>query len=43
MKNYEKLVKEGRAVGELDHPDSSVVELKMPVTSSQKCGGRVTM
>ena len=28
MKNYTKLVKEGRAVGELDHPDSSVIELK---------------
>ena len=28
VKNYEKLVKEGRAIGELDHPDSSVVELK---------------
>jgi hypothetical protein len=28
MKNYEKLVKEGRAIGELDHPDSSIVELK---------------
>ncbi len=28
MKNYQKLVKEGRAIGELDHPDSSVVELK---------------
>ena len=28
MKNYEKLVKERRATGELDHPDSSVVELK---------------
>lgn len=28
MKNYQKLVKEGRAVGECDHPDSSVVELK---------------
>jgi|TARA_R110000824_G_scaffold29843_3_gene98855 hypothetical protein len=28
MKNYTKLVKEGRAIGELDHPDSSVVELK---------------
>ena len=28
MKNYEKLVKEGRAIGELDHPDTSVVELK---------------
>jgi len=28
MKNYDKLVREGRAIGELDHPDSSVVELK---------------
>jgi hypothetical protein len=28
VKNYTKLVKEGRAIGELDHPDSSVVELK---------------
>ena len=28
VKNYQKLVKEGRAIGELDHPDSSVVELK---------------
>jgi len=28
IKNYTKLVKEGRAIGELDHPDSSVVELK---------------
>ena len=28
MKNCEKLVREGRAIGELDHPDSSVVELK---------------
>ena len=28
MKNYEKLVREGRAIGELDRPDSSVVELK---------------
>jgi len=28
MKNYEKLVKERRALGELDHPDTSVVELK---------------
>jgi len=26
--NYMKLVKENRAVGELDHPDTSVVELK---------------
>jgi len=28
MKNYSKLVREGRAIGELDHPDTSVVELK---------------
>jgi hypothetical protein len=28
VENYQKLVREGRAVGELDHPDSSVVELK---------------
>ena len=27
MKNYTKLVREGRAIGELDHPDSSVVNL----------------
>ena len=26
--NYEKAVKEGRATGELDHPDSSVVALE---------------
>ena len=28
MKNYQKLVKERRALGELDHPDDSVVNLK---------------
>jgi len=28
INNYQKAVQEGRAVGELDHPDSSVVELK---------------
>ena len=26
--NYQKLIKENRAIGECDHPDSSVVELK---------------
>lgn len=26
--NYQKFIKENRALGELDHPDSSVVELK---------------
>lgn len=28
MKNYEKLISERRALGELDHPDDSVVNLK---------------
>jgi hypothetical protein len=28
MKNYEKLVRENRALGELDHPDDSVINLK---------------
>jgi len=28
MKNYQKLVKEKRALGELDHPDDSVINLK---------------
>jgi len=28
MKNYAKLVKEQRALGELDHPDDSVINLK---------------
>ena len=28
MKNYERLIESRRALGELDHPDSSVVELK---------------
>ena len=28
VKNYEKVVAEGRATGELDHPDSSVVALE---------------
>ncbi len=28
MKNYQKLVKEQRALGELDHPDDSVINLK---------------
>jgi len=28
MKNYEKLVKEKRALGELDHPEDSVINLK---------------
>jgi len=28
VKNYQRFIEEGRALGELDHPDSSVVELK---------------
>ncbi len=28
VKNYQKLVKESRALGELDHPDDSVINLK---------------
>jgi len=28
VKNYQKLIKENRALGELDHPDSSVVTLE---------------
>ena len=28
MKNYEKLVRERRSLGELDHPDESVINLK---------------
>lgn len=28
MKNYQKLIKESRALGELDHPEDSVINLK---------------
>jgi len=28
IRNYQKFINEGRALGELDHPDTSVVELK---------------
>lgn len=28
IRNYQKFIKENRALGEIDHPDSSVVELK---------------
>ena len=28
LMNYQKFIREGRSLGELDHPDSSVVELK---------------
>lgn len=28
IRNYQKLIREGRAMGELDHPDSSVISLK---------------
>ena len=29
VENYKKLVKEKRALGELDHPDDSVINLKL--------------
>ena len=35
VKNYQKLVKEKRALGELDHPDTSVIQL-------EKCSHLVT-
>ena len=28
VRNYQKFIRENRALGECDHPDSSVVELK---------------
>ena len=28
VENYQRFIREGRALGELDHPDTSVVELK---------------
>ena len=28
VRNYQKLIKENRALGELDHPDDSVINLK---------------
>ena len=28
VKNYQKLIKDNRALGELDHPDDSVINLK---------------
>ena len=28
MKNYQKIIKENRSVGELDHPDDSVINLR---------------
>tara|TARA_R110000824_G_scaffold12623_10_gene55354 strand:+ start:3904 stop:4509 length:606 start_codon:yes stop_codon:yes gene_type:complete len=28
IKNYEKMIRDGRALGELDHPDDSVINLK---------------
>ena len=31
VKNYEKFVRERLSLGELDHPDSSVIELKNAV------------
>ncbi len=33
IRNYQKFIQENRALGECDHPDSSVVELKMSLIS----------
>lgn len=44
VENYKKLVQEKRALGELDHPDSSVIELKNAshiVTSIEMRGDEV--
>ena len=29
MENYQKIIRDNRATGELDHPDDSVINLKM--------------
>jgi hypothetical protein len=38
---YMNVVKENRATGELDHPDSSIINLKTYLTLSAICGGMV--
>ena len=43
VENYKKLVRERRAVGELDHPDDSVINLKMPPISLLIFGGPAMM
>ncbi len=49
MKNYSKLVKERRALGELDHPDDSVIQFKKCISYGNrrvvgwpKCYGKST-
>ena len=34
IENYQKLVKDNRALGECDHPDDSVINFKYPIKSS---------
>jgi hypothetical protein len=43
VENYHKLVKERRALGELDHPDDSVINLRMHLTLSLTSGGTAMM
>ena len=38
VKKYQQLIKERRALGELDHPDSSVINLKNVSHNIRECG-----
>jgi hypothetical protein len=38
VKKYQQLIKERRALGELDHPDSSVINLKNVSHNVRECG-----
>lgn len=38
VKKYQQLIKERRALGELDHPDSSVINLKNVSHNIKECG-----
>lgn len=38
IKKYQQLIKERRAMGELDHPDSSVINLKNVSHNIRECG-----
>ncbi len=40
---YRVLVDENRAMGELDHPESSVINLQNVSHNISKCGGMETM
>ena len=41
INKYMDVVKQSRATGELDHPDSSIINLKMLATSFVTYGGKV--